>query len=583
MTIHITKDRLMDCISEIRDAFILEAEYTEEELKRLNAPDAGKVAEITVETPKKEKRRNELFATPADEEEGDIEPQPEAITKYKTSAVVWITMGVALAAAAISLFIFFWTPDRSDVVSTTAETTTEEAMTEAQIDPGLEKLKKAEIGDYITFGSYEQDNNVSNGPEKIEWLVLDREEDSMLVVSRYGLDCQPYNTELEDVTWGTCSLRNWLNGSFYDTAFDTQDKGLIADSVVLDGASYDIYFMDYYKPWYSESATTDRVFIISAAEAHRYLEKSEDRVCQGTAYCRAQGAVMAEDSTCWWWTRGDNSRSYDGMMPIKNAGDTDESVYVDHTQTAVRPAVWINLRTNEGLEETMPAVVTTSETPERTAKKSNATVGDIITFGSYEQDNNPLNGSEDIEWLVLDQVEDRVLVISRYGLDSQPYNTKAKYVTWETCSLRNWLNSSFYDKAFSTEEKGAIISSEITGGDNPKSDAPEGNSTVDNVFLLSIDEATRYFGDDSSRQCLGTDYCFAQGGAYRTGAICWWWLRGPGWDSASGADVLTNGGINTVGAEVNSSSGAVRPAMWIRLEPEDSQVEITSAPNESET
>ena len=25
---------------------------------------------------------------------------------------------------------------------------------------------------YVTLGQYEQDNNVSNGPEEIEWLVL---------------------------------------------------------------------------------------------------------------------------------------------------------------------------------------------------------------------------------------------------------------------------------------------------------------------------------------------------------------------------------------------------------------------------
>ena len=36
-------------------------------------------------------------------------------------------------------------------------------------------ILKIQIGDYITFGSYEQDNDISNGKEDIEWLVLDRE------------------------------------------------------------------------------------------------------------------------------------------------------------------------------------------------------------------------------------------------------------------------------------------------------------------------------------------------------------------------------------------------------------------------
>ena len=74
--------------------------------------------------------------------------------------------------------------------------------------PDMDALRTAEVGSYIYFGEYEQDNEISTGKEAIEWLVLDKQEDKMLVISRYGLDCQPYHTEYEEITWETCSLRS---------------------------------------------------------------------------------------------------------------------------------------------------------------------------------------------------------------------------------------------------------------------------------------------------------------------------------------------------------------------------------------
>ena len=69
--------------------------------------------------------------------------------------------------------------------------------------------------------------------------------------------------------------------------------------------------------------------------------------------------------------------------------------------------------------------------------------GDIITFGKYEQDNKKSNGKEDIEWIVLAREGNKVLVLSRYALASKPYNNKKTDVTWETCSLRKWLDKDF--------------------------------------------------------------------------------------------------------------------------------------------
>ena len=84
------------------------------------------------------------------------------------------------------------------------------------------------VGDRITFGTYEQDNDPSNGPEPIGWRVLEVSGGSALIVSEYALDARAYSEDYESVMWATCTLRKWLNGEFYDTAFNEEEKGLIA-------------------------------------------------------------------------------------------------------------------------------------------------------------------------------------------------------------------------------------------------------------------------------------------------------------------------------------------------------------------
>ena len=87
----------------------------------------------------------------------------------------------------------------------------------------IEKSKQSSV---ITFGKYEQDNNVGNGREDIEWLVLDVKDNKALIISKYGLDCQPYNASQAEVTWENCTLRKWLNDNFLSKA--TVYKGLQA-------------------------------------------------------------------------------------------------------------------------------------------------------------------------------------------------------------------------------------------------------------------------------------------------------------------------------------------------------------------
>ena len=202
----------------------------------------------------------------------------------------------------------------------------------------------------------------------------------------------------------------------------------------------------------------------------------------------------------------------------------------------------------------------------KTEKLKTAKVGDYVFFGAYEQDNNTSNGQEYIEWLVLEVKGGKALVISKYALDCQPYNTSYTNVTWETCTLRKWLNNDFINSAFTANEKAMIPTVTVSADKNPDYSTNPGNATQDQVFLLSITEANKYFSSDSARQCKPTEYAVA-GGAYvnSSNGNCWWWLRSPGDRQDNAAYVRSGGDVSEHGSNVFIDFSAVRPALWIDL------------------
>lgn len=199
-------------------------------------------------------------------------------------------------------------------------------------------------------------------------------------------------------------------------------------------------------------------------------------------------------------------------------------------------------------------------------KLKTAKVGDYVLFGEYEQDNNRANGKEDVEWLVLEVKDGKVLVISQYALDCKEYNTSRTDVTWESCTLRKWLNNDFVSSAFSVDEKAMIPTVNVSADKNPQYSTNPGNATQDQVFLLSITEANKYFISESARQCKSTDYADANGAYVSYEGNCMWWLRSPGKDLSYAANVdRYDGDIDEDGRYVTYSICAVRPALWIDL------------------
>ena len=194
-----------------------------------------------------------------------------------------------------------------------------------------------------------------------------------------------------------------------------------------------------------------------------------------------------------------------------------------------------------------------------------AKAGDYVFFGACEQDNNTSNGREDIEWLVLEVKDGKALVISKYALDCKQYNTSYTNVTWETCTLRKWLNNEFLGSAFSANEKAMIPTVTVSADKNPNYSTNLGNATQDQVFLLSITEVNKYFSSDGAIQCEPTNYAVANGAWESDSGNCWWWLRSPGDFQHRAASVSDGGDVLESGDYVDFSNRAVRPALWIDL------------------
>lgn len=203
---------------------------------------------------------------------------------------------------------------------------------------------------------------------------------------------------------------------------------------------------------------------------------------------------------------------------------------------------------------------------EKWNKIKNIKIGDSYTFGTYEQDNNTSNGKEAIEWTVLDKDGMSLLLISKQALDCQPYNTSYTDVTWENCSLRKWMNGTFLNNAFSTEEQAQIQNTTVSADNNPQFSTNPGNATTDKVFLLSISKVKKYFNSNEATKCAPTAYAIAQGAGMNDDySTCIWWLRSPGWHTARAAGVRSGGSFYSMDFKVNRDDACVRPALWINL------------------
>ncbi len=487
--------------------------------------------------------------------------------------------------------------------------------------------------------------------EKIRWKVLQNDGATLFVMADMALDCKDYHDAGGDITWEDSSIRSWLNGSFYHTAFNSGEQEAVVEQTVKNEDN----------PAYGTEGgndTRDKVYLLSIDEVTKETYGfcsdsniySQSRRIKASDYANARGTHRdGYDGYCWWWLRSPGCGSYDAADVdsygcVGRHGDTVHS-YND----GVCPALHINLQSDLGsiLDDSTVrenAIQTEGEVPTNPIHHCPAKEGIIdctdwnyVYFGSYPQSEvtdsaiiaaienaistsgeesdadmgidvwadgikyrriskNDTNDNEyfdevsnngyryfkweQIKWKVLNNDGNTLFVVADKAIDCKDYNEENISITWETSTIRNWLNKGFYNVAFSSSEQSAIVRQNVVNKDNPYYGTEGGNNTSDNVYLLSIsevmDEAYGFCSDDStdstSRWVQPSNYARARGTyTYNSGYTggndnCWWWLRSPGDGGSNAARVGDYGYVYRDGRSVDYSDDGVCPALHINLQ-----------------
>ena len=219
----------------------------------------------------------------------------------------------------------------------------------------------------IYFGTYQQ-SHVAWGRyniDPIKWRVLSNADGKLFLLSDQTLDAFKYHSNLESVTWGTSTMRSWLNGydassntggndgmdystdNFVDTAFSEKEQGSIFTTTVINADN----------PSYSTEGgidTRDKVFLLSLAEAtntaYGFTDSNSDtdtRKATNTAYVanggksgtnQMRGAGVADR----WWLRSPGDDAHDAALVLGKGSVADSGAYVSNAY-GVRPAFNLNL------------------------------------------------------------------------------------------------------------------------------------------------------------------------------------------------------------------------------------------------
>lgn len=312
------------------------------------------------------------------EGEGDKEPdEPEVTVKkvtfgsYPQSEVMNATLKATLTEKAGTLptkakpqkwtsFKYYHKYKENDV-----EKTERDFMWYIDITEGNEKYRGIYFTAYrptyvlrssAATTSYQDDNGYKTGTvywfkyEPISWTVLTEKSDgSSLILCDSILDCKEFDYNDSDGSYNNdyskSSVRTWLNASFLNTAFSTDEQSKILETTVDNSVAS----TGHQKNPNACANTKDKIFLLSYMEAvnDQYgLELKDARIKKGTAYAKAQGLFADKDDGNSWWLR---SPSPDPIVAVfrtrgvTNTGAVDSYINSNYTYRGVVPALWVKL------------------------------------------------------------------------------------------------------------------------------------------------------------------------------------------------------------------------------------------------
>ncbi|MCM1161271.1 MAG: DUF6273 domain-containing protein [Roseburia sp.] len=538
-------------------------------------------------------------------------------------------------------YLYFGSYPQSEVTDSSIIESIEEAISTSGIqadigtDVWVDDVKYRRISSSDTNNSYNFGYNQYRyfKWEPIKWKVLQNDGDTLFVLAEAALDCEKFYGSYSNVKWENSTIRSWLNESFYNTAFSSNEqKAIVKQDTTNEG----------------RESTQDLVYLMSLAEmgdrAYGFCSNDSTYVqslmVKPSAYGMARGAYSYGKEYCYWWLRTP-SPNYGNAMAYDYNGSFSEWNQVDRNDYGVRPALHIDLSSKAWLLTDEPVAgengVQTIEAPSgpfhHCSAKGAAVMGDdaewdYVYLGSYPQtevtdsdtiaaiegvisqsgteadagidvvvdgtkyrriSKNDTNydryfGNDDdyryfkwekIKWRVLENNGSTLFVIADNALDCKNYNDPLVKSTWENSTLRSWLNDSFYNMAFSSDEQKAIEGQKVINASNPVYGTEGGKDTTDKLYLLSIGEGmdesygfcSEFCNYSSSRKAKASDYAGVRGTYKDKENNCVWWLRSPGRAVNNIAVIGNNGNVHREGNNITSPSNVgVCPVLHIKLE-----------------
>lgn len=183
----------------------------------------------------------------------------------------------------------------------------------------------AKIGDTIAFGKYNQNGSEADGPEPIEWIVLDKQDGKLLLLSRYIL----FEGKSAGKEWIINDLRKSLNAEFHSAAFLPEEQNRICETPIVSS--------------YHATPIYDKIFLLSEEEVEKYLPTDDSRNC-GFQYSTKDGGS--------WWLRScyevetEQKRILRRQIVVTQTGSFDFHTFNTSSATissGIRPAMWVEI------------------------------------------------------------------------------------------------------------------------------------------------------------------------------------------------------------------------------------------------
>ena len=414
----------------------------------------------------------------------------------------------------------------------------------------LEDLKKqiAELDvwsdETIRLGKYDG--------KEIEWTIIEKDDDNKkaLLLSQTKLRELDYTDKgYEPVTWETSYLRKWLNSDFLNNSFNNEEKSIILETLVKTGDNEGDTFGT---KWHTKGGndTKDKIYIMSIDEYNKYYKIGGQKIDMSDY----------KDHPYYLRSPGEGQEFVAGVNPyyeVLEAGFIAQGAGFD-----VKPMMWVSFGSNNNVNNVKENEGQVKSNKQKTYFIKNIHDAKLVT----DYPDGTLTEEMDVircgygtgigfEWLLLERNDTEATLMLE---DCKNYldfiDSRTKSINWENSQIREYLNESFYNRMFTSEEKEIIKEKEIetncymTLGRNTKNFSGEIETiyTKDKVYILSLEECEKYFNNDKTKLKEYDDILDKSEP---------WWLRNTTSEVAVGVNDLGKIGISSGESAVYEEAG----------------------------